>query len=141
VTQFLTPQDIALYNQRKSNIRADYQIGSAKNAFERGQAGLDFLLGQRGLTYQWDQNRSRLPGGFTGRGMLNSGAYQGALQDYGTQRGFAFEGLQRQYDQTLGRLNMERQGMATQKRQGIQTVDAERNARRAQLASQLRGIY
>lgn len=138
---FMRPEDVNLFNTRKSNLRAEYGRQSARNVFDQGQARLDFGLAQRNLTNDWDAFRNKLPGQFAGRGLMNSGVYTNALQEYAQNRQLGFEGLGRQFDKQMGGYAQQALDLESRLQQGLNMVEAERQARRAELAAQLRSIY
>lgn len=137
---YLTPDEINAYDTRQNALRLTYGQQMARNEYGSTQAGLDKNLGDQALTQKWDRYRNQLPGGYQKRGLANSGIYQQGLQNYAQDRLMGFQGLQRTYDRQVGDINLGQQEQEGSYNFGLNSVDAERAARRATLASQIQGI-
>ena len=137
----LTPEDYQLYATKASNLRSNYQRTLAQNAWERGQASSEYNTARTGLTTQFDRQRFQLPGQFVGRGLLDSGIYQQGLSDYASDRTNAFQALSTGYARKKGEISQSSQNALTGMNTGLALNEAEKQAKRAQLASQIRSIY
>lgn len=137
---YLNPSDIANFDAQSNALRTTYGRSLAHNTYDKGQADLDYGLGKSALTQKWDAYRQQLPGAYTHRGLGNSGIYQRGLNDYAQQREMGFQGLQRQYDSRLGQLNLDLGDYEATMNSGLNSIEAQRQARRSELASQLRGM-
>ena len=132
--------EAAAYDTRRSQARQAYANMAAQNTFSSGQAGLGYGRSVRDLTRKFDQMRSRLPGGFARRGLLNSGIYGSALQNYATNRANTMNDLQQQLAGTQGQYALQGQMGENTLNTALAAIQAEQDARRADLAAQLREI-
>jgi hypothetical protein len=135
---YLSPQDVSLYNAKRSRIQSQFGIGRAQNQYDRGQLDLNYGLQRKSLGMEWDRQRTQLPGQFARSGMLNSGVYQRALQDYAQGRGLAFEAAGRTYQQQLGQLGQRSTALSQTRTSDLNVLAAEEQARRSSLAASLR---
>lgn len=137
---YLNPEDEALFNSQANALRATYGRQLAKNTYAQSVLGQNHDVGRERLTQSWDARRSALPGSYARGGLLHSGIYQNGLQAYAQQRMNAFGDLDRNYYQQLGGLNQNLMDYESNLNSGLDLVESQRQARRANLASQLRGI-
>lgn len=136
----MTPEEIASYNLRRNALRLQYQRGMARNAYEQGQAGLNHGMQQSALTRKWGLQLEKLPGQYARSGMMNSGVYQNGLKNYWTQRQAEFDQSARGYSQQLSDLGQQGLDLSAQQAAGMNLVEADANARRAQIAAMIRSI-
>lgn len=136
----LDPEEVNYFQTRRRNARTAYSRGLARNVFDRGQLDLTQSRGREDMIRAFDQARERLPGGFAGRGLLNSGIYQAKLGEYGADR-----------IRTSSRFEQDALGQRNQLQLGADDLDAIYNsanediglqeaARRQNIAAQLRGL-
>lgn len=140
MAEYLSPWEIAAYQSRSDQAGTNYQNFLAQDAYRRAQLGVYDQRNRDRLGQQFDQARGRLPGSFARRGLLSSGIYKRALTDYATSRTQAFGDLDLNYTSQLGGFDVEKQGQTGTYNTTLAGIEAEKAARRAQLATQLRDV-
>lgn len=138
--EYLSPWEIANYQSRNDQYTTNYQNQLAQSAYQRARLGLQNDRGRNDLAYQFDQQRAQLPGSFVGRGILHSGIYGNAMDQYATGRFKAFDNLNFNYTDQLGQMDLQDQQAATTYNTGLASTASEMAARRAELATQLRSL-
>lgn len=139
--EYLNGYEVNRYNTAASNLRTQYARNKAKNVYGRGQAQLDYNLGRRDLTNQWNKYRTQIPGQLQNRGVANSGIAQQAYRDYATQRLQGFQNLDRGYQRQMGDFFQSDLDLETNLNTGLSQIEADKAARRAQLAAELKAVY
>lgn len=126
-------------SSQKLGLRMKRDRGLARTQWERQRLGAErgHQLGQ--FNYEQDQFRERLPGQFIGRGLQNSGIRNRGFQDYAAQRLSGLQGLNLQFARQQGELGQTQQDIWANYNAGVKNIDAESFARRASIASMLRG--
>lgn len=140
MTEYLSPWEIAAYQSRTDQTGTNYQNFLAQDAYKRAQLGIYDQRNRDRLGQQFDQARNKLPGGFARRGLMNSGIYKQALENYGTARSQAFGDLDLNYTSQLGGFDVEKQGQTGTYNTSLAGIEAEKAARRSQLATELRNV-
>ena len=137
---YISPEEQATWAGRRRRAKDTWEFGKSKLEFDRGgtqaQQGADVAT----LVRQFDLMRRNLPGGYARRGLLNSGIYAQALQDYGQERTSAYGDLARKYQQMLGQQEFQGRELDLNYSNAILDVDELEKMRRAQLAAQLKGL-
>jgi hypothetical protein len=140
----VTPQpsagETAEWGNQRRQLGTNYQDALAQIDFERGNLAARQGVDTQDLTRKFDQMRDRLPGQYQKRGLMNSGIYGGALQDYGTDRAGAFAKMKSQYGEQLGQLDLSKKRTHSQYQSGMTSIDTTEAARRQDLATMIRGI-
>jgi len=111
----------------------------AQSGFDRQNAQIAQRFDRRNLAMQYKQMRDKIPGSFVGRGLLNSGLYGQALQDYGTQKTQAYGALGRKYQQMFGQNRINTQNAEQDYANQMGDIANSEQTRRQQLAAQIRG--
>ncbi len=140
MAEYLSPWEIAAYQTRQDQASTAYQNSLASNTYQRSMLGIANQRNRDRMGQQWTQYRNQLPGGYARRGLLNSGIYKQALTDYANNRQRSFDDLDFSYTTQLGQYDLDKQNFTNTYNAGLTGIEAERAARRAQLASELRGI-
>lgn len=140
VTNYLDPAEIAAYDLRQRQIGTAAQRGLYKLTNRKSEATQDFGLAEDRANKNWAESYRRFPGTFARRNVLRSGIYQGARQQSNLDFQNALGDLQRQYERNMGSYNEQGGDIEMQRQMGLESVAAERNARQAQLAAQLREV-
>lgn len=140
MAEYLSPWEIAAYQTRQDQASTAYQNALAQNTYQRSMLGIANQRNRDRLGQQWEGYRNHLPGSFAGRGLLNSGIYKQALTDYANNRQRSFDDLDFSYTTQLGQFDLDKTGVTNTYNTSIAGIEAERAARRAQLASEIRGI-
>lgn len=128
------------YGVRRRNAAQSLGRNVAQSQFNRGNIYANRAAETQNLGQQFQQMRNRLPGQFAQRGLSNSGIAAQGYQDYGRQRATAFGDLGRRYQQMLGQDSLHAVNYNQDYANQMADVASEEAMRRAQLASQLRGI-
>lgn len=132
------------YEGRKQTARTQYQGAIAQTAYNRAMLAAKEGMDTARMTSQWHDARQQLPGQFGRRGLLNSGIYKKGLGDFATDRQSAFDELRFGYEKQRGQFSLDDQTAESNLQSGLTQIEYERvaadQARRADLASQLRGV-
>lgn len=135
----LDPQQINYLRTARRRIRDNYALNLAQNKYQRSTLRNQYARGKSDLKREFGQARIELPSAFAGGGTLNSGLYQKAISRFGQEQQSAFGNLRGQFGDEMRGLRLARQQLGTVKRQGLNDIRQEEAARRAALASSLRG--
>jgi len=137
---YLPPAEANAYENVRRRARDTYQGSLAGIESQRGdlQAANAFNVGQVGR--RWDRTRTRVPGRFIGRGLMNSGLYRRGLQEYGENRMAASQGLALRYQQMVNSLNQQGLGAGILFNNIVGDSYDQEAIRRAQIASALEGL-
>lgn len=82
----LSTQQKLAYNQQRSEANQKLLAGKAANAYQRALQELAFKTDLAAFNWDWDRRRQSIPTSFVARGVLDSGMYHQALQDYAQAR-------------------------------------------------------
>lgn len=137
---WIDPAEQAGWDNRRRRATNQYQIGQAQSTFNRGQLTANRGIETGNLAKQYDRMRTRLPGSYAKRGMLNSGIYGQGLQDYGSDRVGAFGQLAQRYASQFGQLDLSDQAATTTYNDNIGDIYDQERIRRSQVAAAIRGI-
>lgn len=140
MAEYLSPWEIAAYQTRVDQAKTGYDNELAQDAYRRSILGITTQRNRDQLGQRFDQARNNIPGGFARRGLFSSGLYKQALEDYGRSRLTAFDDLEFNYTTQLGQFDVDKQGTTNTYNTSLTGVEAEKAARRAQLAAQLREV-
>lgn len=136
----VTPaEEQSLFQQRATN-RTRYLRGIAQNNYQYGQAKLDRSKQLQKFGISWGRSREALPGQFQGRGLMNSGIYQDALQNYGIDRQMAADDLTSQYQRQLSGLNMDLGDLHMGYTGTNLGIDLDEQTRRSVIAAALKSV-
>jgi len=113
----LSPSSLAEFASRRLQAQTGYESNKAQNQFKQGattskyeldtgQLEQKFGLDWGDLARKWDATREKLPGGFAGKGLLNSGIYTDALNKYAQERSGSEEQARFGYQSSLNQLNL-----------------------------------
>ena len=139
--EYMSPWEIAAYANREDQLRTNYQNSLATSAYGRARAGLQHSMAYDSMTRDFNRQRERVPMSFVGRGVLHSGMYKRALSDYADSRLRGLTNLDLGYQDQMGGFDLQDLNSAnTYNNTGLTNISAERAARRAQLAAQLREV-
>lgn len=136
----ITPAETQSVQRNRSTARNNYLRGINQNDFERGQAGIDRTQALQRFGVVWGRTREALPGQFQARGLMNSGIYQGALENYGVDRTMAGNQITNAYDARMGGLGQQRSNLETQFGNDYLGIDLDEQTRRGTIAAALRQV-
>lgn len=136
----IDPFQLVQYNNAGNSLRTQYGNSSARNTYGQAMLGIQHQRAQDKLGQQFFDYRQQLPGGFAGRGLLQSGLYKHALEQYSQRKLQGQQDLNLDYQSQLGGLQVDQLGTENTLNSGLSSIEAEKQARRAQLAAQLREL-
>lgn len=136
----LTPSETQNFNQQQTDLSQGYEQQSAQNTYARANLQANQQRATTQLGQQYDQQRSTLPGAYAHRGLLNSGIYSTGLDNYAKARTNAFDNSNQSYAQALGQNDLSQQQATQSYGSATGSLAAQKTARRADLASQLRAV-
>lgn len=140
MAEYLSPWEIAAYQSRTDQTGTNYQNFLAQDNYRRAQLGIYDQRNRDRLGQQFDQARGKLPGSFARRNLFTSGIYKQALENYGNSRNQAFGDLDLNYTSQLGGFDIEKQNQTGTYNTSLAGIEAEKAARRSQLATELRNV-
>lgn len=126
----LDPQDYNWFRTSNRKINDTYQLGASQNQYQQDSLRNAYARQQGDTARQFTQARSRLPGSFARRGMLNSGAYQRALTDFATARSTANANQLGAFNDQLGGYQLARSQLEQTRSGGIMDLADMETARR-----------
>lgn len=136
----VTPaEEQSIYQQRATN-RTNYMRGIARNNYAYGQAKLDRSRDLQKFGIAWGRTREALPGVYQSRGLMNSGIYQDALQNYGIDRQMAADDLTSAYQKQLSGLNMDLGDLHMGYTGTNLGIDLDEQTRRSVIAAALKSV-
>jgi hypothetical protein len=136
----MSPEEIASFQARRQGVRQRYAAQGARRMFDQGQAQMQFDRGMSRLNTGWDRRRESLPNDFLRRGMMNSGVYQRGLQNYAGDRQNDVADQITAFQQRQAEFGFQQAGQEMDLQSQLDDIDMAERVRRAELASQLRGI-
>lgn len=136
----LSTGEIEAFDRRRDAIDFQYQTGLVNNTNQ--QSILDFDEGIAGdrLTSQLRNARQRLPGGYVGRGLFNSGFYQRGLKDFNIGALDSQADLARNFAARRSDLFASLQGLDASRAIQLAQVDLDEQTRRSAVASLLGSV-
>lgn len=136
----LDPTELAYYDSLASRLNSTYDQAAANNQLQQTQLSTENDVRLEDLTRRFEQMRDKLPGGFAKRGVLNSGIYNNALTEYGTDRSNAFSDMSRQFNNQMAGLQQQAAQLGQTKQTGLADVELQRAAKRNAKAAILRAV-
>ena len=136
----LDPTEVAYYDSLASRLNSTFDQSMAANQLQQTQLSTENDIRMEDLTRRFEQVRDKLPGGFAKRGILNSGIYNNALTEYGTDRSNAFSDMSRQFNNQMAGLQQQAAQLGQTKQTGLGDVEVQRAARRNAKAAILRAV-
>lgn len=137
----VSPAEIMNWNNQKAAARQNMLAGQAQNLYQRQLAEMDYSRNLADFNRNADKARLQIPGRFAHQGMLHSGLYLKALQDYAQARLGGLSGLQSQYQRQAGGSILQHRGYQDAYDTDLMRILAEQYARQAQAATQLGGWF
>jgi len=135
-----TPFDEAAYQNQFRSINSAYSSGLQGVNEQRRMFQSQMPYVQQQFDRSWQQAAARVPDGLGRRGLLNSGVYRRALQNFGSDRNDAAFQLQSwAANQQAGFENAQQQ-LVSQRDLAKAALLADRQARRTQTAALLRQL-
>ena len=135
-----TATEFNQWNQGRSNARSAYDQTVAQQNYARSQAQLNYNQGLAQQQYQNHIQRQGFDDPYVGRGLLNSGIRSTGLTNMYTQQQQGLTGLENTYASAMGQANLSQNNALTARNQALRNYDMQEQARRADLAAQIKGI-
>lgn len=136
----LDPMDVAQFSIAQNQARQGYGETLATNTYNINQAREGLLRNLQGLDLSGTQQRNQLPGQFAHRGTLNSGIYKDALANWAANQTYQRGNYNYQAQTQIGGYDLANQQAALRMKQALSDIALQKQARRAQIAAQLRGL-
>ena len=135
-----SPVEIANWQTGRTNARQQYTAGLAQADYGRGQTNLANQINQRQMGFNNAQQRQGFDDPYIARGIFNSGIRREGLGNLYTQQANQAATSQQQYLAAMGQYDLNdllaMQGRDT----SLTNIDLQEQARRAELAAQIKGI-
>lgn len=137
-TYYMGPQEIAGYDTRRRMAEFQASRQFANLARQRERAGEEYNLGLPRIRREWDKAFRGLPGQFARRGILRSGQFKTANEDFGIASSEAISDWMRRYQNQLSDFSAQEEDIRLARQMALGEIEAQQNARRAQLAADIR---
>jgi hypothetical protein len=135
-----SPEELAQYRQIRRNARSTYDLGQAQLNFDRssaqGQYSDQLAKTQRGVF----KSRQNLPGQFARRGLINSGIYGGAVNQFNQSAQQQYSDLYQNQQRQLGQYDVQQGSLNRNLYEGTLNANDAEAARRASIAAALRQL-
>jgi hypothetical protein len=132
-----TPFDTAAYLGQRNSVNRQAQTARDRIQYDRTQFDAMRRLADQSFQSSWNQRQARVPVGMSRRGLRNSGVYGRALATHFAERTAADFARQADLARQSNAFDWQLTDVAEQRTQALARLEAERAARRQQLASQL----
>lgn len=136
----ISPQQLASFQQGRSNARIGNVQNQAQTQYQRGLASQTYADRTQDFNTQQGRAREQLPQSFIGQGTFRSGLYREALKRYAIDRLAGQRNLQRDYQREQAGLTFQSRGYEDELAQTLQNLYGQQYAAQAQIASALKGI-
>jgi hypothetical protein len=128
------------FQRQRDAVDYTHSVGDIRRTDAMGQLDLDQGLAEYSQGQQFRQARNQLPGQFAQRGLLNSGFYKGALQDFGVAQTDALSALQNDFGRQRNDLVGQLGALDANRMIGLADIDLNQTQRRSAIASVLQGV-
>lgn len=132
--------EVAGWNSRRSAARQRYSNALAGTTFQRAEMGRQNEVNMANQARGQQRQRSTFGDPYAGRGLMKSGIYGRGLRNFYMDMAEQQRSLQDQYLSGMGGLNIAEIQNEGSLAEQISSIDAEEQARRAELAAQIRGV-
>lgn len=136
----LSADDLNYFQTQKRRVNQTFGYGLDQNQWQRDQSKGQYDRGLADLRAQFGRMRRQLPSSFARGGMLNSGIYARALDDWQSEKIRGEGNLRGQYNSTLGGLALADRQLESVRRNSLDDLASAATARRASVAEALRSI-
>jgi hypothetical protein len=135
-----SPVEIQQWETGRGNARQQYLQQQAQTNYQKSQTTLGNQMQQQQLAYNQGQQRQQFDDPYIARGIFNSGIRGGGLQNFYTNYAQQNATAQQQYLQQMGQLDLNDIQAGANRDTTLGNIDAAEQARRADLAAQIKGI-
>lgn len=136
----LTSDDLNYFATQRRQVNQNYGYGIDQNQWQRDVSRGEYNRGLEDLRSQYGRMRNSLPSGFAKGGLLNSGIYARALDEFQADRTRNMGNLTAAYNERLGGLALADRQLESIRRNALDDTAAAETARRATVAEALRSI-
>lgn len=136
--QFISPEEEYGFNSRRRQARRAFKDQRAALKYQKNTLKTNQAADQRSLGREWDTMRSKLPGSYVGRGLMNSGIWGQGLTDYGLNRDSAYADSARNYQTQYGDIRLQKHQSKRDYMTQMADIAEQEKMRRASVASALR---
>lgn len=140
------PQDIPIsqiiaYQQARGNAKLAYETGQQQNEYNRGNAASRYTnFTYPDLLRKYELLRNKLPGGFAGRGLLNSGLWLQGLSEFNTGRQQALGKAEFEHGVEMGQFDINKLNLERTYFNAMAQIQQQESAARQDLAAQIRAF-
>jgi len=134
------PIEIQSWQQGRTNAIQAYDQSSARAAYMKGQATNAYGIQNRQAGFNNRLQRQGFDDPYIGRGILNSAIRGQGLTNMYQQQANDFANRQQQYAGTMGGYDLEQQLAMQGRDTTLSNLALQEQARRAQLAAEIKGI-
>lgn len=127
----LSADDLTYFEGQKRQTQQQYGLGLAQNAYQRKTTKAMGGLQRGDLVRQFDAMRRQLPSNYAAGGTLNSGLWQKAMKDYGSQRQGSLAQFDTEQSAKLGGYDISDAQLETIYKGAIDDITSAQAARRA----------
>jgi hypothetical protein len=131
----------ANYLMSKRRVEDNYGLSKAAIDYSKSTATRDYGQNVQRFNNVWDQNQRRQPWGWGARGMMNSGAYRNAQNQFNWNRDMEAQGMGQNYQDRMFGFNQQQAQLAQGRSRDLEGLELSEAQRIAALAAQLRGAY
>jgi hypothetical protein len=131
------PFDTASYLSQRRNINTQAQTAKDRLQYDRQNFEAMRRIADQQFQSGWNTNRARVPNGMARRGLINSGIYNKALAGFFAQKMAADFSRGQDTANQLANFNWQMTDIDQQKALALNELEAARQGRRSELASQL----
>lgn len=136
----LNPDEVLSYGNRRRTALSSWGNQTAQIDLASKNADQGYAQRVASGTRSWNQGRTRLPGSFIRRNLMNSGIYGRGLQDFNTARNESFGQLAQDYYNQKAQYGVQRNAIDQQYYSQMMDIGEQERLRRAGIAAQLQGI-
>lgn len=129
--------DTASYLRQRNSINRQARSAQDRLQFERQQYEAMQRLANQGFQSSWNQRQTQVPRGMGRRGLLNSGIYGRAMASHFAEKMAADFARQSDIARQRNAFDWQLTDIQEQRTQALAALEAERAARRQELAAQL----
>lgn len=131
----------ANYLMSKRRVEDNYGISKASLDYAKSTAQRNYGQNVGKFNNTWNQQARQQPWGWGARGMMNSGAYRNAQDQFNWNRGTQAQEMAQNYGDEMFGYNQQQAQLAAGRSRDLEGLELSEAQRIAALAAQLRGAY
>jgi len=137
--QGLSPQQLFDFQNQRNTYGQNLARSKAGNVYQQQLSNMQVGRNTRNYNRMWDQRRTQLPTSYLQRGVGRSGIYQGALQNYATDRISGMSDMLLNHQLAQQGMVFQDRGFEDEYAQQMTNNYSRQYATQAQIAAALRG--